>query len=73
LSGGYTPSFVLATLELGRIAERPGDRGKSAESYRFVMAAWRWADPELLPYVAEAKGWRGSRGSNVRTLASASG
>ncbi len=24
-SGGYTPSFVLATLELGRIAERLGD------------------------------------------------
>jgi len=54
-SGGYTPSFVLATLELGRIAERLGDRQKAAECYGFVLAAWRRADRELLPYVAEAR------------------
>jgi len=54
-SGGSTPSFVLATLELGRIAERLGDRRKAAECYGFVMATWRRPDPELLPYVAEAR------------------
>ena len=54
-SGGSTPSFVLATLELGRIAERLGDTRKAAECYGFVMAAWRRPDPELLPYVAEAR------------------
>ncbi len=54
-SGGSTPSFVLATLELGRIAERLGDTRKAAECYGFVMAAWRRPDRELLPYVAEAR------------------
>jgi serine/threonine-protein kinase len=54
-SGGSTPSFVLATLELGRIAERLGDKRKAAECYGFVMATWRRPDPELLPYVAEAR------------------
>jgi tetratricopeptide (TPR) repeat protein len=54
-SGGGTPSFVLATLELGRIAERLGDTRKAAECYGFVLAAWRRADPELRPYVAEAR------------------
>ena len=54
-SGGSTPSFVLATLELGRIAERLGDKQKAAECYGFVMATWRRPDPELLRYVAEAR------------------
>jgi hypothetical protein len=54
-SGGSTPSFVLATLELGRIAERLGDTQKAAECYGFVIATWRRPDPELLPYVAEAR------------------
>ena len=54
-SGSSTPSFVLATLELGRIAERLGDTRKAAKHYGFVMAAWRRPDRELLPYVAEAR------------------
>jgi serine/threonine-protein kinase len=54
-SGGTTPLFVLATLELGRIAERLGDTTKAAECYAFVTAAWHRADQELLPYVAEAR------------------
>jgi hypothetical protein len=54
-SGGGTPSFVLAALELGHIAERLGDTRKAAECYGFVMAAWRRPDRELLPYVAEAR------------------
>ncbi|HTG49455.1 MAG TPA: tetratricopeptide repeat protein, partial [Gemmatimonadales bacterium] len=52
---GDGPSFVLATLELGRIAERLGDMRKAAECYGFVMAAWHRPDRELLPYVAEAR------------------
>jgi tetratricopeptide (TPR) repeat protein len=54
-SNGGTPSFVLATLELGRIAERLGEREKAIESYRFVTEAWRRPDPELQPYVSEAR------------------
>ena len=53
--GRNSPIFVLATLELGRIAERLGDRQKAAESYGFVTAAWQRADRELMPYVAEAR------------------
>ena len=54
-SGGATPAFVLATLDLGRIAERLGDTRKAAECYGLVVAAWRKPDRELLPYVAEAR------------------
>jgi hypothetical protein len=54
-SGGSTPSFVLATLELGRIAERLGSRREAAECYGFVVATWRRPDPELLSYVAQAR------------------
>ncbi len=49
------PWFVLATLERGRVAERLGEREKAIESYRFVTEAWRRADPELQPYVSEAR------------------
>jgi hypothetical protein len=46
--------FVLATLELGRIAERLGDRDRAVKCYGFVVSIWRRPDPELVPYVAEA-------------------
>lgn len=46
---------VLGTLERGRIAERLGDHAAAAKSYQFVMDAWRHADPELRPYVDEAR------------------
>ena len=49
------PWFVLATLERGRVAERLGEREKAVESYRFVTEAWRRPDPELQPYVSEAR------------------
>ncbi|MDF3053290.1 MAG: protein kinase, partial [Geminicoccaceae bacterium] len=52
---GASPWFVLATLERGRMAERLGEREKAIESYRLVMEAWRRADPELQPYVSEAR------------------
>ncbi len=52
---GSSPWFVLATLERGRVAERLGEREKAIESYRFVTEAWRRPDPELQPYVSEAR------------------
>jgi hypothetical protein len=39
----------------GRVAERLGERENAIESYRFVREAWRRADPELQPYVSEAR------------------
>jgi tetratricopeptide (TPR) repeat protein len=50
-----TPTFVLAMLERGRIAERLEEREKAIESYGFVADAWHRADPELEPYVIEAR------------------
>jgi eukaryotic-like serine/threonine-protein kinase len=52
---GPGPWFVLSTLERGRVAERLGEREKAIESYRFVTEAWRRPDPELQPYVSEAR------------------
>jgi serine/threonine-protein kinase len=52
---GPSPWLVLATLERGRVAERLGEREKAIESYRFVTEAWRRPDPQLQPYVSEAR------------------
>jgi hypothetical protein len=49
------PWFVLSALERGRVAERLGEREKAIESYRFVTEAWHRPDPELQPYVSEAR------------------
>src|SRR2546426_12847704 len=48
-------SSILGTLERGRIAERLGDLPTAARDYEFVVAVWRNADPELQPYVTEAR------------------
>jgi len=48
-------SSILGTLERGRIAERLGDLATAARDYEFVVAVWRNADPELQPYVTEAR------------------
>jgi serine/threonine-protein kinase len=48
------PSFVLANLYRGQIAERLGDREKATAHYRFVMNAWRRPDPQLERYVGDA-------------------
>jgi hypothetical protein len=53
-SGGG-PLFVLGVLEQSRIAERLGERQKAIDSYQFVVDVWRHADPELGPYVREAR------------------
>jgi len=49
------PFLVLGRLEQGRIAEALGERQKAIDSYQFVMDVWRHADPELEPYVREAR------------------
>jgi len=53
---GYLhPGEVLWLLERGRVNDRLGNRDKALAAYRFVADVWRNADPELQPYVAEAK------------------
>jgi hypothetical protein len=52
---GEGPLFVLGVLEQARIAERLGERQKALDSYQFVADVWRHADPELEPYVREAR------------------
>jgi tetratricopeptide (TPR) repeat protein len=52
---GEGPLFVLGVLEQGRIAEGLGERDKAMRSYQFVVDAWRRADPELQPFVVEAR------------------
>jgi hypothetical protein len=37
------------------VAERLGEREKATASYRLMMEARRRADPELQPYVTEAR------------------
>jgi len=46
---------VLWTLERGRVNERLGNRDRARTAYRYVADVWRNADPELQPYVAEAR------------------
>jgi tetratricopeptide (TPR) repeat protein len=53
-SGGG-PLFVLGILERGRIAEGLGQRQKATDSYQFVIDVWRRADPQLQPFVVEAR------------------
>jgi hypothetical protein len=50
-----TLSAVFAALERGRVAERMGELERARERYGFVVDAWRNADPELQPYVTEAR------------------
>jgi hypothetical protein len=52
---GKGPFLVMGVLERGRIAERLGERQKARDSYQFVVDVWRHADPELEPYVREAR------------------
>jgi tetratricopeptide (TPR) repeat protein len=49
------PTVTVWALERGRVNERLGNWDKAVESYSFVAAAWRNADPELQPLVEEAK------------------
>jgi hypothetical protein len=47
--------FVIGVLKRGHIAEGSGERQKARDSYQFVLDVWRHADPELEPYVREAR------------------
>jgi tetratricopeptide (TPR) repeat protein len=44
-----------ARLQLARILERTGRPAEARQAYQFVADAWRSADPELQPQVAEAR------------------
>ena len=51
----FHPGEVLWRLERARVNERLGNLDKALPEYRFVADVWRHADPELQPYVEEAK------------------
>src|SRR5438445_4767214 len=48
-------SEVFWILERARVSDRLGNRGREIPAYRFVADVWSHADPELQPYVAEAR------------------
>jgi serine/threonine-protein kinase len=50
-----TPSIVMWWLLRARAAEALGKRERAVQSYGWVAAMWRNADPELQPYVKEAR------------------
>ena len=52
---GVTPLEVLRALERGRVNERLGNRERAIDGYTTVVRAWRNADPELQPFVDEAR------------------
>jgi hypothetical protein len=49
------PSEVLWSLLRGRVAERIGEREQAIQPYSWVVGMWRRPDPELEPYVTEAR------------------
>ena len=49
------PSAVLWSLLRARVAERMGERELAIRSYSWTAGMWRNADPELQPYVTEAR------------------
>jgi tetratricopeptide (TPR) repeat protein len=46
---------VPARMQLARALERRGRAAEALDAYRYVVYAWRHADPELQPLVAEAR------------------
>ena len=56
---GFTPAMtpveILRALERGRVNERLGNRERAMAGYGTVVTAWRNADPELQPFVSEAR------------------
>jgi tetratricopeptide (TPR) repeat protein len=49
------PAEGLWRLQRARVLERLGRRDAAVDDYRFTATAWRRADPELQPYVTEAR------------------
>ena len=68
--GGFSPGLlpveVLRALERGRVNERLGNRERALAGYSLVVAAWRNADPELKPYVDEARAGLARLGAEQR-------
>ena len=50
-----SPSRVLIALERARLAERLGEPNRALDGYQQVVGLWRHADPELQPFVSEAR------------------
>jgi serine/threonine-protein kinase len=50
-----SPTAVLWALLRGQLAERMNQREMALQSYSWVLGMWRKADPELQPYVTEAR------------------
>jgi len=50
-----SPERVLWELERGRVQEQLRNRDAALAAYGFVAAVWAHADPELRPYVEEAR------------------
>jgi hypothetical protein len=50
-----TPTAVLWSLLRGRVQERIGQREQAIQSFEWVTGMWRKPDPELQPYVTEAR------------------
>jgi tetratricopeptide (TPR) repeat protein/TolB-like protein len=48
-------AWPQAALHLGRAHEQLGEREKARESYAFLIDAWKDADPELQPWVQQAR------------------
>lgn len=55
LSGMESPLEVIMAYERARVAEQLGLRAVAAQAYRLVADAWQFSDPEVQPYVTEAK------------------
>jgi len=51
----WDPSAGMLVLDRARIADRLGQREAAGELYRLVAELWKKADPELQPYVVEAR------------------
>ncbi len=49
------PIDIARVLDRARVHERLGNRARARSEYTFVANAWRNADPELQPLVAEAR------------------
>ena len=55
LPASVSPANGLWYLQRARALERVGRRDDAVEDYRHTANLWRKADPELQPYVTEAR------------------
>jgi hypothetical protein len=46
---------IMWMLDRGRVNQRLGNRQKAIDSFAYVVSAWQNPDPELKPYVDEAR------------------